>query len=167
MYGLNGVINRCGVIAGPWQMGKVDQGFIALWAAKHIFGGNLAYIGFGGSGKQVRDVLHIEDLYDLIKIQINDIKKYSRQTFNVGGGIKNSISLLELTRLCKEISGREIEISKIQETRKADIPLYITDNSKITQLSGWFPKRELFRIVKDVFDWISKNKEDLGRIFQG
>jgi CDP-paratose 2-epimerase len=56
MYGLRAVINRCGVISGPWQMGKVDQGFVVLWLARHLFGGPLSYMGFGGDGLQVRDV---------------------------------------------------------------------------------------------------------------
>src|SRR5262249_11777661 len=71
MYRLRTVINRCGVISGPWQMGKVDQGFVVLWLSRHLFGGPLAYIGFGGHGLQVRDVLHVDDLYDLIIRQLN------------------------------------------------------------------------------------------------
>ena len=54
-YGLRAVINRCGVLAGPWQFGKVDQGFIALWMARHLYGGPLAFTGFGGGGLQVRE----------------------------------------------------------------------------------------------------------------
>ena len=64
------VINRCGVIAGPWQMGKVDQGFLVLWAARHLYGGPLSYTGFGGDGLQVRDVLHVDDLCDLVRLQM-------------------------------------------------------------------------------------------------
>jgi CDP-paratose 2-epimerase len=66
MYGMPVVVNRCGVIAGPWQMGKVDQGFVSLWAARHLWGTCLSYTGFGGTGLQVRDVLHIEDLCELV-----------------------------------------------------------------------------------------------------
>ena len=69
MYGLRTVVNRCGVIAGPWQMGKVDQGFIVLWASRHLFDGSLTYSGFGGEGLQVRDVLHVADLCELIRTQ--------------------------------------------------------------------------------------------------
>ncbi|HEY9246818.1 MAG TPA: NAD-dependent epimerase/dehydratase family protein, partial [Candidatus Methanoperedens sp.] len=57
MYGLRGVINRCGVLTGSWQMGKIDQGVVVLWAAKHHYGQPLSYIGYGGKGKQVRDIL--------------------------------------------------------------------------------------------------------------
>jgi CDP-paratose 2-epimerase len=65
IYGVRELINRCGVISGPWQMGKVDQGFIVLWMARHLLDGPLAYTGFGGEGSQVRDILHV-DLYDLL-----------------------------------------------------------------------------------------------------
>jgi CDP-paratose 2-epimerase len=64
------IINRCGVIAGPWQMGRVDQGFFVLWLACHLYGGELSYIGYNGSGKQVRDLLYIEDLCELTMLQI-------------------------------------------------------------------------------------------------
>ena len=70
MYGVRALVNRCGVISGPWQMGKVDQGFVVLWLARHLFGGTLNYMGFGGEGLQVRDVLHVDDLYDLLVRQI-------------------------------------------------------------------------------------------------
>ena len=59
-YKIRGIINRCGVITGPWQMGKVDQGVFVLWVARHIFGGKLSYIGYEGKGKQVRDFIHID-----------------------------------------------------------------------------------------------------------
>src|SRR5690606_41616213 len=63
-YKIKAIINRCGNIVGPWQMGKVDQGFVSLWVAKHVYGGKLNYIG-RHRGKQVRDLLHIDDLYEL------------------------------------------------------------------------------------------------------
>jgi CDP-paratose 2-epimerase len=68
-FGLGAVINRCGAIAGPWQFGKVDQGVIALWVMAHMFDRPLSYIGYGGKGKQVRDVLHVDDLCRLIEMQ--------------------------------------------------------------------------------------------------
>ena len=110
MYGLRTVINRCGVIAGPWQMGKVDQGVVVLWAARHAYGGELSYVGFGGDGLQVRDVLHVADLCDLIRVQLADLPRYDGAVFNVGGGRERSVSLLELTRMCAERSGRELRV---------------------------------------------------------
>jgi len=121
-YGMSGIINRCGVLTGPWQMGTVDQGFVVFWVARHCFGGKLSYIGNGGQGKQVRDILHIKDLYSLLKIQLDNIPKLSGHIFNVGGGPKNSISLMELTNLCHQITGKRIELSSDQLTRPGDIP---------------------------------------------
>ena len=66
------MIDRCGVIAGPWQMGKVDQGVFTHWMLAHHFRNPLTYIGFGGEGKQVRDLLHVEDLVDLVERQLLD-----------------------------------------------------------------------------------------------
>ena len=67
-FGLKYIINRCGVISGPMQFGKQDQGFVSLWVWKHILNKNLKYIGFGGHGNQVRDVLHVDDLVNLINL---------------------------------------------------------------------------------------------------
>ncbi len=64
-YGMRAMIDRCGVIASPWQMGKVDQGVITLWDARHYFKRPLRYTGFGSQEKQVRDILHARDLFDL------------------------------------------------------------------------------------------------------
>ncbi len=69
-YGMRGLINRCGILTGPRQMGRVDQGVITLWLARHIYRKPLRYTGFGGTGKQVRDLLHIADLFTLIRSQI-------------------------------------------------------------------------------------------------
>src|SRR5207302_2093552 len=82
-YGLQALINRCGVIAGPGQFGKVDQGVFTLWVANHYFRRPLKYTGFGGRGKQVRDLLHPLDLFTLLKQQLLDISSYSGQVFNV------------------------------------------------------------------------------------
>jgi CDP-paratose 2-epimerase len=84
LYGLRAVVNRCGVLTGPWQMGKVDQGFVVFWAARHLFGGALSYNGFGGAGLQVRDVLHIDDLYRLIRDQVAQMSAHSGKTLQCG-----------------------------------------------------------------------------------
>lgn len=160
-YGLKTVINRCGVLTGPWQMGKIDQGVIVLWLAKHFWKKELSYIGFGGEGKQVRDILDVEDLYRLVKIQLSDIDAYHNAVFNVGGGMNVSVSLLELTALCEEITGNRIAIHKVAENRVADIPVYVTDNSKIQALSGWQPGRKPRQVLTDIFEWIKANESSV------
>ena len=161
MYGLRAVINRCGVISGPWQMGKVDQGFVVLWLARHLFGGPLSYMGFGGHGLQVRDVLHVDDLYDLIVAQLNGLNKCSGSLFNVGGGMTSSVSLRELTSMSEKLSGRTIELGRIPETRGADIPFYVSDCQAVTRTTGWTPKRSLDQILEDVWRWLVDERAQL------
>ena len=121
------MIDRCGVIAGPWQMGKVDQGVFSWWLLSHLFGRPLSYIGYGGSGKQVRDLLHIDDLIDLVDEQLGDPERWSGVTANVGGGRECSLSLLETTALCRELTGNEVAIGGVAETRPGDVPVYLSD----------------------------------------
>jgi CDP-paratose 2-epimerase len=164
-YGLRTVINRCGVITGPWQMGKLDQGVVALWLTQHYWKGSLSYIGFGGEGKQVRDVLHVEDLSRLIDYQIHHLDDLNGKILNVGGGDQVSLSLTELTMLCQEITGNKISISQKKENRKADIRLYITDNTQITALTGWKPVKTPKLILEDIYAWIQSNESLLRPIF--
>ncbi len=165
MYGMRGVVNRCGVIAGPWQMGKIDQGIVAFWLSRHLFGGQLSYIGYGGTGKQVRDLIHVQDLFDLIMLQINDMDTHNGATYNVGGGLDVSVSLRELTALCVEVVGRKTPITSTPETRKADIPYYVTDHSRVTTATGWRPRRDVKEIIRETADWMTANVDALRPIF--
>lgn len=164
-FGMKTVINRCGILAGPFQMGKVDQGVIALWVARHLLKSKLEYFGYGGEGKQLRDVLHIHDLFRLIDQQIHDIDLFNGQVFNVGGGNGSSVSLKELTALCEKVSGNKISIEKKPENRQADIRIYITDNKKVTKLSGWKPEKKPIEIVTEIYGWMKENHLPLNKLF--
>ena len=168
-YGASGdvpyVVNRFGVIAGPRQMGKVDQGVAALWVARHIFGGDLSYIGYGGTGKQVRDMLHIDDAVRLIMMQIESLSEHSGGCFNVGGGWRNAMSLCELTGLCEAAAGSSIEIGSVPETRPADVPIYITDNSKVQRAFDWRPEKSMSAIIGDIARWMRDDAERVRPIF--
>ncbi len=153
-YKLRWVINRCGLITGPWQMAKSDQGVIALWMAAHCYGKPLSYIGYGGTGKQVRDFLNVQDFCDLILDQVTHFEAYAAQRFNVGGGVENSVSLLELTRLCGEISRKKIAIASVAENRPADLRTYISDCRKVSGIRGWKPKRGAQETLKEIHDWL-------------
>jgi CDP-paratose 2-epimerase len=157
-YGLHAVIDRCGVIAGPWQMGKVDQGVFTYWMLAHRLRRPLRYIGYGGTGKQVRDLLHVEDLVDLIEIQLVEPEVWDGVTVNVGGGREGSLSLLETTALCAEITGNTVDVEHSTESRPGDLPLYISDCSRLFGLSDWRPRREPRRILADIDAWISENE---------
>ena len=164
IYGLRGVVNRCGVISGPWQMGKEEQGVVALWVARHLWGRGLNYIGFGGSGKQVRDILAVDDLFEFLIRQIEMLDSINGQVFNVGGGPEMSISLLELTALCSEVVGRQIPIGTTPETRPGDVPFYVTDCSKIHSHIEWKPKKSLQDIVLDITGWLRANESSVRKI---
>ena len=166
-YGIKAITNRCGVLTGPWQMGKTDQGVIVLWLAAHYYGTQLSYIGYGGTGKQVRDLLHVDDLFDLLKIQLSDIDKYDGGVFNVGGGRKVSVSLKELTTLCQEVTGKTIPVSSVKEDRPNDIRVYLSDCRKIEKLSGWSPKRSVKQILEEIHVWLKENEVSLKKILIG
>ncbi|MEM6342616.1 MAG: NAD-dependent epimerase/dehydratase family protein [Bacteroidota bacterium] len=155
------IIDRCGVITGPNQMGKVDQGVFVLWVARHYWQKKLGYFGFGGTGKQVRDMMHVADLLQLVDQQIHNFDTFDGGIFNAGGGRDKSVSLQELTRICEEVTGNKIEINSVPENRPADIRLYITDNQKIHSISGWQAKKSVKDTVSDIFEWIRANEQTL------
>jgi CDP-paratose 2-epimerase len=161
IYGLQTIVNRCGVLSGPWQMGKVDQGFLVLWASRHLYGGELTYSGFGAEGLQVRDVLHIADLYELLRRQMTDMPRHSGATYNVGGGRENSVSLVELTAMCRARAGESIPIHRDPSTRDADVPYYVTDNAAVTAATGWTPCHSVDALVDDLFEWLRAHRAAL------
>lgn len=160
-YGIRGVINRCGVIAGPGQFGKVDQGVFTYWMMAHYFRKPLKYIGFGGKGKQVRDLLHIDDLFHLIDLQISKLDKISGSTYNVGGAKEVSLSLLEATKLCEEITGNRIKIGADSKNRPGDISIYLSDNKRVSSQFSWQPKHTAKRILSDIYRWLRQNEKQI------
>lgn len=166
MFGLKGVVNRLGVIAGPWQMGKIDQGIVGFWVAQHKFNNKLGYIGYGGSGKQLRDVIHVDDVCEIILYQIENMDKVSGKIYNIGGGRKNSFSLLELTGMVQQITGKKTTIEKVAQERKNDMRIYIADNAYITKDLGWAPRRNLEDIISDINIWIDEHHTVLNGVLR-
>lgn len=161
-YKIRGIINRCGVITGPWQMGKIDQGVIVLWIARHIWKNKpLSYIGYGGEGKQVRDFIHIDDLFDVLKLQLSNFDSFNSEVYNIGGGVENSLSLQEMTKVCQEITGNKIEIKKEENDRPNDIRMYISDTTKFQKKTGWKCKKNAKQTFEDIYKWILDNKNQL------
>jgi CDP-paratose 2-epimerase len=161
-FGLRAVVNRCGVIAGPWQMGKVDQGVFSWWLLSHHFGKPLTYIGFGGSGKQVRDLLHVDDLVDLVEEQLHDPERWSGVCANVGGGREHSLSLLEASALCRELTGNDVSIEAEPETRPGDVPIYLSDCSRLSSISSWRPRRSARDVLADLLEWTVEHEDSVG-----
>lgn len=161
-YGVPAVIDRCGVVAGPWQMGKVDQGVFTYWMLAHVLDRPLRYLGFGGRGLQVRDLLHVDDLVDLVCEQLGDAGRWAGRTVNVGGGRDVSLSLHETTDLCAEITGRRIAVEADGGDRPGDVPIYLSDTARLRELTGWRPARGAREVLEDTFRWIVAH-EDLVR----
>lgn len=160
-FGLRAAVNRCSVITGPWQMGKVDQGVVALWVLRHFFGRPLQYIGYGGTGKQVRDLLHAADLAELVEEQISHFDRWDGWLGNVGGGLEISTSLQELTAACQRIAGREAPIAAEPKNRQADLRIFLADCSRLFARTGWRPKRGVTQIVTDIFEWVRAHEKEL------
>ena len=157
-FNIKYLINRCGVISGPMQFGKQDQGFISLWIWRHIQKKKLSYIGFGGYGNQIRDVLHVSDLCELIYLQIIKINKINNMLFTIGGSTKSFVSLIDLTKKCQEITGNILSIGRITKTSIYDIPYFISDNTLVNKTYNWSPKKNINQIISDTFKWLNNNK---------
>lgn len=112
-------------------------------------------------GKQVRDLLHIDDVVDLIDLQIHQIEKFEGKLYNAGGGYGNSASLQEMTAICERITGNKIPISSELQPRPADLRIYITDNHNIEKDTGWRPRKSIDTLFNDIFEWISAHEAEL------
>ena len=164
LFGIPTAIDRCGVIAGPWQMGKVDQGVFTYWALGHYFRRELRYIGYGGLGKQVRDLLHVDDLIDLIDEQLLRPEQWDGVIANAGGGPEFSLSLLETTELCRELTGNRIEVAGSDESRPGDVRIYVSDCARLHGLTDWRPQRGPRRVLEDIVSWIADNERAVGAV---
>jgi CDP-paratose 2-epimerase len=162
-FGLRAVVDRCGVIAGPWQMGRVDQGVFTFWMLEHYFERPLRYIGFGGSGKQVRDLLHVDDLAELIDQQLCEIDAWAGATVNVGGGRDCSLSLRETTEICRDLTGNEVAVDPEPETRPGDVRVYLSDCERLFARTSWRPRRGARRVLEDIYAFVDANAASIER----
>ena len=165
LHNIKYIINRVALVSGPWQFGKQDQGFVSLWVWRHLNRLKLSYIGFGGTGRQVRDVLHIQDLCELILLQIQKFKKINNKLMNVGGGKRNSLTLIQLTGLSNHVTKNKIKISSVKKTSPYDVPYFVTNTDYVTKLYKWKPKRNLKKIVADLYFWMKPNISSLKKYF--
>jgi CDP-paratose 2-epimerase len=150
-------INRCGVIGGPGQLGKIDQGIFSYWVYCCALNRPLRYIGFCGGGKQVRDCILAEDVADLVLKQIQAPDRHVPRVLNVGGGLAGAMSLLELTNRCEEHFGRKIAVSSSEESRPYDIAYYVTDIRRVKEAWGWQPTCTAPELVARLCHWTREN----------
>jgi CDP-paratose 2-epimerase len=147
-------INRCGVLAGAGQMGTAEQGIFSYWLHAYARRQPLRYIGFDGSGHQVRDVFHPADLAQLILRQMAADHSGPR-LFNVGGGSDNAMSLVELSEWCRERFGAHV-VECDPRPRPFDVPWVVMDAARVTTRFSWRPRR----LVSDILDEIAAHRDE-------
>jgi CDP-paratose 2-epimerase len=154
IYGLNSFVFRQSCIYGTYQLGVEDQGWLAHFILMAI---NNKTLKIYGDGKQVRDVLFIDDLVDAYDKAVTNIDKIKGEVFNIGGGANNTISLLELVSDIEELNGKKINL-KFVDWRPGDQKIYISDVSKAKKVLGWEPKTNTNNGIKKLFDWLKYRK---------
>lgn len=142
-------INRCGVLAGAGQFGKADQGIFSYWIHSFREKNSLKYIGFNGTGNQVRDALHPKDLVPLLIQQMLEPEWEAPKIINLGGGIENSLSLKELSIWCEDRFGRN-EVLASKEERPMDAPWIVMDSSLAQNVWNWKPKIGINQILEEI-----------------
>lgn len=153
--GVPTVVNRMSCIAGPWQMGVEDQGWVAWFVFAAITGED---INIYGNGKQVRDVLDADDLARLFHMQLKEIDKHKGRVYNVGGGPKNSLSLLECINYLNKKLKRDIPL-KFHPWRIADHRVYLSDISKLKKF--WQPETNPYEVLDKIYQWAVEHPEIL------
>ncbi len=153
MYGLPGVVFRMSCIYGRRQLGTEDQGWVAHFALQMLRDGPLTLYG---DGRQVRDILYIDDLLDAMLRATEHIGAVAGQAFNIGGGPGNTVSLLEVIEQLSELSGVQPEI-RYGPRRKGDQPYYVSDIRRFAQATGWTPQVSARRGVPRLYHWILEN----------
>lgn len=154
IYSLNSFVFRQSCIYGTYQLGVEDQGWLAHFILTAIKNKTLTIYG---NGKQVRDVLFIDDLVKAYDSAISNIDKIKGEIFNVGGGPKNTISLLELIEEIEKLNGKKINL-KFENWRPGDQKIYVSDISKAKRILGWSPKINTESGIKKLFDWLKYKK---------
>lgn len=154
IYGLRTVVFRQSCIFGSHQYGIEDQGWVAWFLIAAITGKPITIYG---NGKQVRDVLHVDDLSRAFELAISKIDIVAGQAFNIGGGPGNTMSLLELMDFIHRQVNRNVSASW-SDFRPGDQMIYVSDISKFGSLTGWTPQISLEDGLSQLTDWIRSNQ---------
>lgn len=160
-FGLRTIVFRKSCIYGTNQYGVEDQGWISWFAIAHLIKNKT--INVYGNGKQLRDILFIDDLILAYELCIKKIDKTSGKVFNIGGGKQNTISVIEAIDKINRFSNKKINFNYSEE-RIGDQKAYVSDISKINKLTGWKPKVNIENGFKKMVDWIKKNNKVLEKL---
>lgn len=157
IFGLKTVVFRHSSMYGGRQFATYDQGWIGWFcqqAVKSGKEGSREPFTISGTGKQVRDVLHADDMISLYFAALQGIEKAKGQAFNIGGGIANSLSLLELFALLEELTGAKLVYRKLPP-RESDQRVFVSDIAKAERLLGWNPQVSAREGVRRMVEWVS------------
>lgn len=156
IYGLPTVVMRQSCIYGPRQFGVEDQGWVAWFVIAGVYN---RPIKIYGDGKQVRDLLFIEDMLDAYDAALSNIEVAAGQIYNIGGGVDNAISVWrEFGPLLKGLLGRQIPIEPA-DWRPGDQLIYISDIRKAGLQLGWRPRKSVADGVRRLVDWVKANPQ--------
>ena len=149
-------INRCGVLAGAGQFGRADQGIFSYWVHSFREKHPLKFIGFDGTGHQVRDAMHPKDLVPVLTRQMMEPDMDVPKVINLGGGIDNSMSLKELSIWCEERFGSN-QVTSSDEVRPMDAPWIVMDSKVAQNIWNWNIQTRLDQILNEIADHADKN----------
>jgi CDP-paratose 2-epimerase len=162
-FGFPVVVDRCGVMAGPGQFGTAEQGIFSFWVRAWASGNPLAYLGFGGTGHQVRDALHPQDLADLVERQLR-ASSDAIGNWNVGSGSANAMSLAQLSAWCSTNFG-DRQVGADTSQRRWDVPWVVMDTSRVRERFEWAPATSVMTILDEIAahhrlhpDWLSLSR---------
>lgn len=155
IYGLRSVVFRMSCIAGPRQFGSEDQGWVAHFLYSTLAGKPLTIYG---DGRQVRDVLYVEDLLRAFEAAYASREHTAGQIYNIGGGQPNTVSLLELMDLIEKMTGSRTSY-EFAEARAGDQLIYVTNHERFSQTTGWHPEVNLDGVVRGIHRWYRSNRE--------
>jgi CDP-paratose 2-epimerase len=151
-YGIKATVFRMSCIYGPYQLGSEDQGWVAHFVRQAMKGEPITIYG---DGKQVRDLLFVDDLVRAMQLAHENMDVTSGEPFNLGGGPANSTSLLDLLQEIRRLTGNPIEIDWGPE-RLGDQKWYVADTSKIRKALGWSPTTAIREGIRALYKWYSE-----------
>jgi CDP-paratose 2-epimerase len=155
IYGLKSVVFRMSCIAGQRQFGNEDQGWVSHFLYSALLGRPITIYG---TGMQVRDVLYVGDLMRAFEAAREHCEATRGHIYNLGGGPKNTVSLLELIDLVHEIAGTRLKWTS-EVARPGDQPIYVSDHSRFTSDTGWQPRCGVREVVERIYAWFRSNRD--------
>jgi len=162
IYGLKTVVLRQSCIYGEHQFGVEDQGWVAWFSIAALFDKDLTIYG---SGKQIRDLLFVDDVTELYEIVFEKIDALSGNVYNVGGGPENTLSLIELIELMRKNIGYT-KTPAHAGVRAGDQPAFVADIRSIERDTGWKPKISVSEGVDKLHAWIKGNESSVRSVLE-